>query len=156
MSDWEAVPVFVRMICAFFAAFPAIALWSKTRDAAWVFMVLGALFLFIDALYAAPGHDRTGHLRVIVFSRVSPSFDRLCRDCPPCSLESVSLYFFLGTGGIDENPLFGDYIPPTKPLEFHRRIETLDREWPHDLYLATDFGPSIPRRATKCGFELTP
>jgi hypothetical protein len=33
MSDWEAVPVFVRMICAFFAAFPAIALWSKTRDA---------------------------------------------------------------------------------------------------------------------------
>lgn len=52
MNDWETVPVFVRMICAFFAAFPAIALWSKTRDAAWVFMVLGALFLFIDALYA--------------------------------------------------------------------------------------------------------
>jgi hypothetical protein len=52
MNDWDAVPVFVRMICAFFAAFPAIALWSKTRDAAWVFMVLGALFLFIDALYS--------------------------------------------------------------------------------------------------------
>ena len=51
MNEVQAVPVFVRMICSFLAAFPAIALWSRTRNPAWMFVVLGALFFFIDALY---------------------------------------------------------------------------------------------------------
>lgn len=48
----EAIPVFFRLFFAFLAAFPAIALWSKVRDAAWMCMVLAALFAFIDAVYA--------------------------------------------------------------------------------------------------------
>ena len=52
MNDYEAIPVIVRMICAFLAAFPAITLWSRTRDAAWMLVVLGAIFFFIDALYS--------------------------------------------------------------------------------------------------------
>ena len=52
MTDFEAIPVIVRMVCSFLAAFPAIALWSRTRDAAWMLVVLGAIFFFIDGLYA--------------------------------------------------------------------------------------------------------
>jgi len=52
MNDFEVIPVIVRMICSFLAAFTAIALWSRTRDAAWMLVVLGAIFFFIDALYA--------------------------------------------------------------------------------------------------------
>lgn len=52
MNDYEAIPVIVRMVCSFLAAFPAISLWSRTRDAAWMLVVLGAIFFFIDALYA--------------------------------------------------------------------------------------------------------
>lgn len=52
MSDMEAIPVLVRMVFSFFAAFAAIALWSKSRDAAWMLVVLGAIFYFIDAFYA--------------------------------------------------------------------------------------------------------
>ena len=52
MTDLEAIPVIVRMVCSFLAAFPAIALWSRTRDAAWMLVVLGAIFFFIDGLYA--------------------------------------------------------------------------------------------------------
>ncbi len=52
MNIQEVMPLFARMFFAFLAAFPAIALWSKARDAAWLFVVLGALFMFVDALYA--------------------------------------------------------------------------------------------------------
>jgi hypothetical protein len=52
MNDFEAIPVIVRMVCSFLAAFPAIAIWSRTRDAAWMLVVLGAIFFFIDALYS--------------------------------------------------------------------------------------------------------
>jgi hypothetical protein len=52
MNDFEAIPVIVRMVCSFIAAFPAIAIWSRTRDAAWMLVVLGAIFVFIDALYS--------------------------------------------------------------------------------------------------------
>jgi hypothetical protein len=52
MNDFEAIPVIVRMVCSFIAAFPAIAIWSRTRDAAWMLVVLGAIFFFIDALYS--------------------------------------------------------------------------------------------------------
>jgi hypothetical protein len=52
MSIQEALPVLVKMVCSFLAAFTAIALWSRTRDAAWTLMVLGAVFLFIESLYS--------------------------------------------------------------------------------------------------------
>jgi len=52
VSDMDALPIFLRMIGAFLAAFPAIALWSRTREAPWVLVVLGILFLFVDAFVA--------------------------------------------------------------------------------------------------------
>ena len=53
MTDNEAIPIFIRLVCSFLAAFPAVALWSKTRDASWMLMVFGALLYFVEALYSA-------------------------------------------------------------------------------------------------------
>lgn len=52
MLDSDAIPLFVRLACAFLAAFPAIAIWSRSRDAEWVLMILGTVLLVVDALYA--------------------------------------------------------------------------------------------------------
>ncbi|MCG8452867.1 MAG: hypothetical protein MI717_06780 [Spirochaetales bacterium] len=52
MNDREVFPLLIRLICTFIAAFPAVALWSRTRSASWIFVVLGALLAFVDALYA--------------------------------------------------------------------------------------------------------
>lgn len=49
----ESSVVLVRMLCSFLAAFPAIALWSRTRSAAWMLVILGSVFFFLDSLYAA-------------------------------------------------------------------------------------------------------
>ncbi len=52
MTDNEIIPVLIRLVCSFLAAFPAIALWSKTRDASWMLMVFGSLLYFVDSLYS--------------------------------------------------------------------------------------------------------
>lgn len=52
MTDNEIIPILIRLVCSFLAAFPAIALWSKTRDASWMLMVFGALLYFVDSLYS--------------------------------------------------------------------------------------------------------
>ena len=52
MSETGTIPLFVRLVCSFLAAFPAIAIWSRSRDAEWVLMALGAVLFFVDALYA--------------------------------------------------------------------------------------------------------
>lgn len=52
MYDSEVLSILVRLICSFGAAFPAIMIWRKTRNGAWVLVVLSAIFFFVDALYA--------------------------------------------------------------------------------------------------------
>lgn len=52
MTDSEVIPLLIRMCCSFLAAVPAIALWSKSREASWMLMVFGALLNFVDSLYA--------------------------------------------------------------------------------------------------------
>lgn len=51
--DNETIPLLIRLICAFAVAFPGITIWSRSRDASWILIVLSGIFFFIDALYAA-------------------------------------------------------------------------------------------------------
>jgi len=53
MDMQEALPLFIKLTFSFFAAFSAIALWSRTRNPAWTLMVLSAVMFFIDVLYAS-------------------------------------------------------------------------------------------------------
>ena len=41
-----------RLILGAIAAFFAIMLWSKTRDAAWMLMVAGTLVMYIEIVYS--------------------------------------------------------------------------------------------------------
>lgn len=52
MYDAEAIPILVRLTCSFGAAFPAVVIWRKTRNGAWVLVVLSAILFFVDALYS--------------------------------------------------------------------------------------------------------
>lgn len=52
MYDIEAIPILVRLMCSFGAAFSAVVVWRKTRNGAWVLVVLSAILFFIDAIYS--------------------------------------------------------------------------------------------------------
>ena len=41
-----------RLILGALAAFFAIVLWSKTRDAAWMLMVIGAIVMYVEIVYS--------------------------------------------------------------------------------------------------------
>ena len=51
MDIGEAVYVSMRLILGSTAAFLAIMLWSKTRDVAWMLMVVGTIAAFIETVY---------------------------------------------------------------------------------------------------------
>lgn len=45
MNDTLLILV-VRLVLGSFAAFTAILLWTRTRDPAWIFMILGAILFY--------------------------------------------------------------------------------------------------------------
>ncbi len=50
MSDQFVVVMGLKLIVGFLAAFVSIILWSKTRDGAWLTVVLGVVFLYLGTL----------------------------------------------------------------------------------------------------------
>jgi hypothetical protein len=51
MDSEQAVFVFSRLVIGALAAFLAITLWSRTRDAAWMLMVGGTITAYGESLY---------------------------------------------------------------------------------------------------------
>ena len=52
MDSGQMVFVYSRLILGAIAAFFAIVLWAKTRDAAWMFIVIGAIVMYIEIVYS--------------------------------------------------------------------------------------------------------
>ena len=52
MDAGQLVFVYSRLILGAVAAFLAIMLWSKTRDAAWMLMVIGIVVSYIEIVYS--------------------------------------------------------------------------------------------------------
>jgi hypothetical protein len=51
--DWgQAVFISSRLVLGALAAFFAIMLWAKTRDRAWMLMVLGMVAAYIETIYS--------------------------------------------------------------------------------------------------------
>jgi len=94
MNEIEAVPIFVRMVCSFLAAFPAIALWSRTRDAAWMLVVLGAIFFFVEALYATLVLIGLASYEVLIWNG-HPLLESLLSGLPPMLLAAGFLVFII-------------------------------------------------------------
>ncbi|MDR2434589.1 MAG: hypothetical protein LBD47_08470 [Treponema sp.] len=52
MDTGQMVFMFSRLILGALASFFAIMLWSKTRDVAWMLLVIGAIAAYIETVYA--------------------------------------------------------------------------------------------------------
>ena len=55
MDTGQLVYIIGRLSLGAIAAFLAILLWSKTRDVAWMLMVMGAIAAYVDTVYSILG-----------------------------------------------------------------------------------------------------
>ena len=52
MDIAQVIYITSRLVFGAVAAFLAITLWSKTRDLSWMFMVAGAITMYIETIYS--------------------------------------------------------------------------------------------------------
>ena len=52
MDSGHLVYIICRLALGAIAAFLAIMLWSKTRDLAWMLMVIGAIVSYVEVVYS--------------------------------------------------------------------------------------------------------
>ena len=52
MDSGQLIYVLSRLILGALASFFAIMLWSKTRDIAWMLMVIGTIAAYVETVYA--------------------------------------------------------------------------------------------------------
>jgi hypothetical protein len=52
MDTGELIFISSRLVLGAAAAFFAIMLWSRTRDAAWMLMIIGTLIAYIETVYS--------------------------------------------------------------------------------------------------------
>ncbi|MGL1890532.1 MAG: hypothetical protein OCD02_02845 [Spirochaetaceae bacterium] len=50
MSNQVVVIIAIKLVIGFLATIISLLLWSKTRDVAWLTMVLGVIFLYLETL----------------------------------------------------------------------------------------------------------
>ena len=84
MDSGNIVFISIRLILGAIASFLAIMLWAKTRDAAWMLMVIGTIVAYIEIVYSLldlsgitgrlPLFAGSVPLAVILLSALSTSF----------------------------------------------------------------------------------
>jgi uncharacterized membrane protein len=52
MDTGQAIYIFSQLILGAGAAFLAILLWPKTREAAWMLVIFGAIIAYIETVYS--------------------------------------------------------------------------------------------------------
>ena len=52
MDTGQVIYILSRLVLGALASFFAIMLWSKTRDVAWMFMVIGTIAAYVETVYA--------------------------------------------------------------------------------------------------------
>jgi len=52
MDSGQAIYILCRLILGALASFFAIMLWSKTRDVAWMLIVIGTIAAYVETVYA--------------------------------------------------------------------------------------------------------
>jgi biotin transporter BioY len=52
MDSGQVVYILSRLILGALASFFAIMLWSKTRDVAWMLMVIGTIAAYVETVYS--------------------------------------------------------------------------------------------------------
>ncbi len=88
MENEQLLLLFVKLISGFFAAFTAVLLWSKTRQIAWLFIVVGTVFLYGEIIFSSL--DYFGILNLYLFAIYGISVIKL--------FFAVMPYLFFTTG----------------------------------------------------------
>jgi hypothetical protein len=52
MDSGQIIFMYSRLILGALAAFFAIILWSRTRDPAWMFVVIGTITIYVEVIYS--------------------------------------------------------------------------------------------------------
>ena len=52
MDSGQLIYIFSRLSLGALASFFAIMLWSRTRDVAWMLMVIGTIAVYVETVYA--------------------------------------------------------------------------------------------------------
>jgi len=52
MDTGQVVYILCRLILGALASFLAIMLWSKTRDAAWIFAIIGTIIAYAETVFS--------------------------------------------------------------------------------------------------------
>jgi hypothetical protein len=52
VENEQLILLLVKLITGFAATLTAVLLWSKTREAAWLFVVLGTVFLYGEIIFS--------------------------------------------------------------------------------------------------------
>ena len=52
MEFGQEIFIFCRLVLGAVASFLAIMLWSRTRDAAWIFIIIGTIIAYIETIFS--------------------------------------------------------------------------------------------------------
>ena len=71
--DWsQALFVYSRLILGALTAFFSIVLWSKTRDIAWMLMVIGTLVMYAEIVYSILELLGISSINAVLIGSISP------------------------------------------------------------------------------------
>jgi hypothetical protein len=52
MDSGQIILIYSRLILGALAAFFAIMLWSRTRNPAWMFVIIGTITIYVEVIYS--------------------------------------------------------------------------------------------------------
>ena len=52
MDSGQLLFIFCRLVLGAVASFLAILLWSRTRDVAWIFVIIGIIINYVETVYS--------------------------------------------------------------------------------------------------------
>ncbi|MDR0286597.1 MAG: hypothetical protein LBI03_02660 [Clostridiales bacterium] len=52
MDSGNTVYIISRLVLGAFSSFLAIVLWSRTRDTAWIFVIISAIIAYVEIVYS--------------------------------------------------------------------------------------------------------
>jgi presenilin-like A22 family membrane protease len=70
-----------RLVLGAFSSFLAILLWSRTRDAAWIFVIISALITYVEIVYSIL--NLLGIIRVNILSENAVLIISILLSCLP-------------------------------------------------------------------------
>jgi hypothetical protein len=97
MDIGEILYIVSRLVFGAAAAFLAILLWAKTRDAAWMLMVIGAIAAYAEIVYSVLGILGIRFEEMVLMAGSIPLPALLLSNLPACFFAAAFLIMVIRT-----------------------------------------------------------